>query len=142
MSAPAVLLAEAVKDVLAAHVFTPAIVPTREYQPFFELPAATVPKVSVYCQADDSTGKVDRSRWSHTLTIDVAVQQKLDTDANSEKDALVALADDICEWLKAHPPSRPEKLLTATVQPLWQNELLRQNKLFTSVVRLTFVSHR
>jgi len=142
MSVPIVELAEEIKSLLNAGPWNPSLAATREYQPYFELPALPTAKVSVYPSADDSTGKADRSRWTHELTIDVAVQRKLSGDANPEKDALVALADEICEYIKANRPARPEKLMTATVRPLIQNELLRSNNLFTSVCRFTFTAHR
>jgi ribosomal protein S6 len=44
--------------------------------------------------------------------------------------------------VKTNRPVGPWKLMTATVQPNLQNEILRQNKLFTSVVRFTFIQHR
>ena len=143
MSAPVVLLAQAITDLLnTVGAFTPALNATREWQPFYDLPAATTAKIAVFPSADDSSAKIDRHRWQHDLTIDVSVQRKIAADTSPEKDALVLLADQICEYIKANRPNRPEKLMTATVNPLLQNELLRQNKLFTAVARFTFQSHR
>jgi hypothetical protein len=144
--APIVALAEALKDLLnETGAFTPDLNAVRTFQLFYELPEATTAKVSVYPTSDQTTGPADRSRWKHELVIDVAIQRKLADDTNTEKDAQVQLADDICEYLKANRPSGAWKLSTETpptVQPNLQNEILRQNKLFTSVVRLTFLQHR
>ena len=143
MAAPIVPLADAVKDKLNTFgAFTPALNAVRTFQLFFELAEASTPKISVYPTSDDTTGKVDRQRWKHELLIDVAVQRKIADDADAEKVVLVDLADAICEYIKANRPERPEKLMGATVRPLLQHELLRQNKLFTAVVRFTFTAHR
>jgi hypothetical protein len=143
MSAPIVDLAQAVTDKLnTPGAFTPALNAERTYQLFYELAEAAAPKIAVYGTSDQSTEKCDRERWRHELTIDIAVQQKLADDASAARDAVVLLADSICEYIKANRPARPEKLMSATVNPLVQNDLLKQNKLFTSVVRLTFWSNR
>ena len=143
MTAPIVDLAQGVTDKLnTPGAFTPAITAERTYQLFYELPAAKTAKIAVYGTSDQSTEKCDRSRWKHELIVDVAVQQKLETDQTSEKDACVALADGICEYIKANRPNGPWKLMEATVNPLLQNERLQQAKLFTSVARFTFIQHR
>ena len=90
-------LAEAVKDKLSTSgAFTPPLGAQRTYQLFYEL-ADDALKVAVYGTADDSTSKIDRTRWKHELTIDVAVQQRLADDDNAGKAAIVAIADGICE---------------------------------------------
>lgn len=143
MTASLVNLAQAVTDKLnTGGAFTPPLNAERTYQLFYELAEAKTPKVSVYASADTSPEKCDRSRWKHELTIDVAVQRKLDTDENAEKDALVELADRCCEYIKANRPDGPWKLMEAGVQPFSQNELLKQNKLFTAVARFLFIEHR
>jgi hypothetical protein len=145
MAVPVITLAEAIKDGLNVNVgsvFNPPLAAERKYQLFYELAEAVTPKVTVYPTSDQTEGKVDHARWSHELTIDVAIQQKLQDDADAEKDTLVNLADGVCEYVKTNRPVGPWKLMTATVQPNLQNEILRQNKLFTSVVRFTFIQHR
>lgn len=143
MSAPIIALAQAVTDILnTTGAFTPALNAQRTYQLYYELPDSKTPKIAVYGTADQSPEKVDRARWKHELTIDVAVQQKLETDQTTEKDACVTLADSICEYIKANRPSSPWALMEATVNPLLQNERLQQAKLFTSVARFTFIQHR
>jgi hypothetical protein len=87
MAVPVITLAEAIKDGLNVNVgsvFNPAAgrrakVPTvlRAW------PEAVTPKVTVYPTSDQTEGKVDHARWSHELTIDVAIQQKLQDDADA-----------------------------------------------------------
>jgi hypothetical protein len=143
MSAPIDDLAEAITGKLnTVGAFTPALNAEQTRQLYYELPAAKTPKITVIGTADQSVEKVDRSRWKHELTVDVPVQQKLETDQEAEKKAVVALADSICEFIKANRPVGPWALMEATVNPLLQNERLQQNKLFTSVIRFTFTQHR
>lgn len=141
--APIDQLAQAITDGLnTVGAFTPALDAECARQIYYELPEAKTPKVTVYGTADQSEEKCDRQRWKHELTVDVAVQQKLNTDQETEKRVCVQMADDICEYTKANRPVGPWKLMGATVNPFLQNERLQQAKLFTSVVRFTFVQHR
>jgi hypothetical protein len=140
MSAPVIELAEAIKESLNA--WTPSLQAERRWQLYTELATLGTRKIVVYPRADDTDGKVDRSRWSHSLRIHIAVQQRIEADANTETDALVTLADSICERVKTHPPSGPWKLMAATVIPLLQNEAMQRNKIFASLADLTFTQHR
>jgi len=142
MSAPVVELAEEVKRVVNHGPWNPSLNAERKWQLYFELPDLATTKVVVYPRADDTTGKIDRERWGHELKIHIAVQKKISSDDAAETGALVALADEICEHVKANRPARPEKLTTATVIPLVQNERMQQNKVFASLVELTFTAHR
>lgn len=148
MTVPIVAIAQVVTDTLnRAGAFTPALNAARAYELYYELPAAAAaPVVTVYGIQDKSTGRANRAIWRHEMIVGVALQKKIIDDADPEKDALVELADAICEYLKTNLPERsdqrPEALDSATVQPLIQNALLRQNKLFTCGVRLVFLGHR
>jgi len=143
MSAPVVDLADAIKDLLnTPSAFTPPLGADRKYEPYYELPELATAKVTVIPTSDKTIERIDRETWKHELLIEVTVQKKLSTDAESDKDAMVAQADAICEYVKVNMPERAEKLIDAGVASLIQNPLMRQNKLFTSGVLLKFVSFR
>jgi hypothetical protein len=148
MSAPLIDLAQVVTDLLnSPGAFTPPLNAVRTYDLYYELPdAVAAPKVSVFPTSDKTMGRATREDWHHDLVIEIAVQKKLVTDSTAEKDVLVTLADNICEYVRANMPERTdqrrESLSNATVESFVQNPLLKQHKLFTSAIRLTFSSLR
>jgi hypothetical protein len=144
MSAPIVDLAEQVKNLInTPGAFTPALAATRTWQLLTDLPQLTTAKFTVFGITDKTVERVDREQWKHEMIVDIAVQQKLADDADAAKDALVAQADAINEYVKANwAESSAYELMTATTQVVVNNELLKVNRLFTSAVRLAFWNFR
>lgn len=137
--APITELAEAVTGLLNAPGFGQELAAERSYQLRFELSEAVKTQVTVYGFQDRTLGRATPVDWEHELTVGVAVQKKLAADALAEKDDLVELANAICEYLKQQwdEDRRPQHLQAATVETL-DNDLLKTNRLFTVVVKLTF----
>jgi hypothetical protein len=145
VSAPIVTLAEQVKDLIntaGAFVPDPDLSAARQWQYFFDLPAAKDAKFSVYPGADKTIERSDRGAWRHELTVEIVVQQKLADDDNSTKDALVAKADAICEYVKANWANGTFELIDGSIPNLVQHPLVQQNKLFTCAVVLRFWQFR
>lgn len=140
--APITELAQGVADLLNGAGFGQTINAERSYQQHFQLPELATAKVTVYGFQDRTLGRATIADWDHELTVGVAVQQKLADDELSAQDDLVELANRICEYVKAqwNETARPQHLLLATVDTL-DNDLLRTNRLFTVVVKLTFGVH-
>jgi hypothetical protein len=145
MSAPIVELAQELTDLLnTPNAFTPALNATRGYQIYFELPDVKTTKVTVYGSQDRTASRSTRGNdWRHEQIVEIAVQKKTATDANAEKDAVVLLADTICEYVKDNwLDDEDEHLESATCEALLNNERMNQHKLFTVLIRLTFIAHR
>jgi hypothetical protein len=142
MAAPVREIAAALVTVLNNGPWDPALEATREYQRLDKLPDLTSRKVYVIPRQDETTAKVDRSRWTHTAIVDVAISQKVAEGDDTEKDAILDLADEVAEYLKANRPNLPAKLTGCTVQALWDPERLKNENIFTSAVTLTFEQHR
>lgn len=144
MSAPLITLAEAIKDLVnTPSALTPAPNATREYQPFYDLPAATTAKVLVVGTGDRTLERCDREAWKHELTVEILLQRKLEGDDNASKDAMVTQADELCEYVKANwDEASSFEFINGSVQPVLQPELFKLNKLFTTAARLTFWQYR
>lgn len=143
MLAPAIALADAYVTLLNAAGLSVALHAERAYLPQFDLKQLGTLHTTVIPRQDDSVERFTRAKWQHELIIDIALQKKWATLVQAEMDALVALADEVCEFCKENlPPDRTEKLESATVQALWDHEMLRDRKVFTSVVSLTLLEAR
>lgn len=145
MNAPVVDLADKFVEVVNDATLSEPLGAERDYLPKFDLTQLGTLKTTVVPRQDETLDRFNRKTWEHELVIDIALQKKWATLAKSEMDTLVALAEELCEWCKANAvqlPTRPEKLIRATVQTLWNPDLLRESKVFTSIVRLTYADNR
>lgn len=142
MAAPVREIAAALVTLLNNGPWDPALEATREFQRLDKLPDLTSRKVYVIPRQDETSAKVTRSQWQHTLVVDVAISQKVSETGDTEKDAILDLADEIAEYLKTNRPDVPAKLMGCTVQALWDPERLKNENIFTSAVTLTFEQHR
>lgn len=143
MSAPARLLADALLPIVSSFPILPALAPVRKYLPQLDLKTLAGRQCLIVPRKDESTSKADRgNRWNHELMVDVALLEKLDDELNATADVLLDLADDLCEYLKANRPARPEKLMFATVQVLWDVAALKTDNVFSTAVTLTFAAIR
>lgn len=141
-AAPIRTLAAAIVTLLNSGPWDPPFGATREYQRLDKLEGMTGRKVYVIPRQDETVGKIDRSRWGHTLIVDVAISQKLAEGDDAAKDALLDLADEVAEYLKTHRPNVPAALMGCTVQALWDPERLHMENIFTTVVTTTYEAHR
>lgn len=143
MPAPATALADAYVTLLNAAALSVPLAAVRDYLPLYDLKDLATLHTTVIPRQDDSVERFNRAAWRHEVIIDISLQKKWATLVQADMDALVALADEVCEFCKGNlPAGRPEKLERATVQALWEPDLLRERKIFTSVVSLTLLEAR
>jgi hypothetical protein len=83
---------------------------------------------------------IDRTRAALRHSIDIAVQQKIDTTSNSEADALMALVDGIAEHLrKSRVLSNVSAYWVECVRTaIYSPEHWREQNVFTSVLTVTY----
>ena len=142
----AVAIADAVVATLNAHDFAMAFTAERHYLPRYELSEMQDLRVTVVPK-EMTTTTVSRGAVSRDVTVDVAVQQKLDAPGNpapgseqADTDALMDLSEAIAEHLRV-------TALLGMPGPMWIQtehtaiyapEHLEQMRQFTSVMAFTF----
>lgn len=112
----------------------------RCYVPSFDLVDMKSLRVSVVPR-EITIGAHDRTTSRYHARIDVAVQQKFAAGSNVEIDPLVGLVEEIADLFRLQRlPSLPAARCTEIEIPvLYSAEHWEQNRLFTSVMTLTFM---
>ncbi len=153
MSATSIAIAEQVKTVLnaasVANVFTPlTFTATREYVVDIEQPSATL-TVQVVPTSVASSVIASDTDLDDTV-IEIGVFDKITSATrNSECDALVLL----CEQIRNHLRSAAGQVVIAgssdpleteepTIDPIYDQALLKTNSRFASVVKITYRADR
>jgi hypothetical protein len=132
-------IAEAVKDELNGHEFGMEFEATRGYLPLFDL--AEMKDLHVTVVPKGMTMEMARRDAArHDVQLDVAVQKKLDAADNSEIDALMALVEEISDFLRFR---RLEGLpgaawLKVENAPVYSQEHLSEMRQITSVLTVTY----
>lgn len=111
----------------------------RHYRPQFDLAELKTLRVSVVPKSIAITG-AGRNSNQHDVSVDVAVQKKLATEALAEIDALMELVQAIADALRLRRlAAMPEALWLRTENaPVYAPEHLEQQRVFTSVLTLTY----
>jgi len=133
------LLAEAVVADLNNEAFSLDFVARRLYRPRFEpadlktLQVSVVPRSLVIEAAS-------RAEDSQEYRIDVAVQQKLDTETAEEMDPLLGLVEEIARYFRLRRPAAMPSALCVKVanEPVYAVEHLNELRCFTSIITLSF----
>lgn len=128
----------------AGNGFALDFVAVRRFLPLFDLPKFKQLHVSVVPRTDAGS-PFSRSTWRHDIQVDIAIQQKLQDDDEETMETMVYLGEQINTFFEKpeNRPNVPERLTGNTLGPtLWDPRLQLENKLFTSVVSLTFVGSR
>lgn len=134
-------LADAVTAELNDSAFSQAFTASREYAPTIKAEDLADLRVIV------APGGIETERLSRTTVavrykIDIGILKRVDSDV-AEIDNLIELANEIRLFFD-NPPKTLERLQTArlsgaaTIEPLYDPDQLRQNRVFASVVRLTY----
>ena len=118
-----------------AQTFTAA----RHYRPQFDLTELKTVRVSVVPKAISITGLM-RNANQHDVSIDVAVQKKVNPTDAAELDGLMLLTEQIADFFRLRRlTALPEALWTrADNVPVYSPEHLETKQVFTSVLTLTF----
>jgi len=132
-------VAEAMVAELNAASLSQPLTAARHYVPVFELPEMQELHVSVVPQGM-AIAKLDRSRNTQDVEIDIAVQQKFDKGDEAEIDPLMDLVEEIADFFRLRRlASYPNAHWTKTAnQPLYSQEHWDELRQFTSILTLTF----
>jgi hypothetical protein len=144
MGAVVVELADAVTAALNAAGLSLPFTATRGYIPSLgkqdedvdELAALTV----VVVPSELSFAIMARGGDDFDYVIDVGIFQRIDDEDPASIDALMALAEEIGDLLRgsAAIDALPARFIMATNSPIFDQDMMRQQRLFASAWRLTF----
>ena len=132
-------IADAVVTELNAGTFSQTLEAVRLYRPQFDLVEMKDLHVTVAPKAVEAA-TVSRSVVQYDVSVDVAVQKKLETETNDEIDPLVNLVEEIATFFRlrrlAEYPNA--SWLSTTNEPVYSPGHLEELRQFTSVLTLTF----
>lgn len=141
-------LAEAVVLDLNQGSFGQSFIAERSYDPQHDLPEFEALQVTV-APKSEAGEMASRSSDLYGYTVDVAVQKKLPEKTSNAADLVVidglrALVSRIGRWwLRRRPGTMAQAVCTGyTNEPVYSREHLREHRLFTSVLTLTFQLER
>ena len=123
----------------AAGTFAQTFTAARHYRPQFDLAELKTLRVSVVPKGIAITGLM-RSANQHDVSIDVAVQKKVNPTDSAELDGLMTLVEQIADYFRLRRlTALPTALWTKTENvPVYAPEHLEQKQVFTSVLTFTF----
>lgn len=132
-------VADAVTEELNAASLSQPVDAKRHYVPVFELPEMNELHVSV-APSGLTVSKADRSRNTHDVQIDIAVQKKFETGDAAEIDPLMDLVEEIGDFFRLRRlSSYPNAHWVKTENdPVYAQEHWDQLRQFTSVLTFTF----
>lgn len=135
-------IADAVVAELNTSNFSQEFEAQRHYRPIFDAAQLKTLRVSVVPKKIEITS-LARNRNQYDVGIDIAVQKKLDSDTNEEIDPLMQLVEEIGEFFRLRPlASVPATWIKTENVPIYGLEHLDQQRVFTSVLTLTFRTAR
>lgn len=138
MPAAILQIADALVTDLNAQTFSQPFTAVRCYLPRHKLEDLATIQVCVVPK-DDVGQRASRAQWQQDYKIDLAIQQKLGDDEQTQMDGLLLLGQEIADFLKAHPLSgNPAALIECGYAPLFDPEHLEKHKTLTTVLNLTF----
>ena len=123
----------------AAGTFAQTFTAARHYRPQFDLAELKTLRVSVVPKGIAITGLM-RIANQHDVSIDVAVQKKVNPTDSAELDGLMTLVEQIADYFRLRRlTALPTALWTKTENvPVYAPEHLEQKQVFTSVLTFTF----
>ena len=142
-------LSAAVVTQLNAHTFSPTFVAVFDDKPQHDIKELGTLRVDVMPQ-EAVRKPVTRGHDSVDYTIDVGIQQKAEPREHVGVDSVIALsaslrglAQSVCQWLSIRANRIPSgyltaKLIEANPVPLYDADLLREERRFIGVVRLKY----
>ncbi len=132
-------IADAVVASLNAGSFGQEFTAERHYRPVFDLPEMGTLHVTVVPQgmAIETAG---RGRSQYDCRIDIAIQKKFENGDSAELDPLMALVEQIADHFRfKRLEGLPEAMWVKTENtPIYAAEHMEQNRVFTSVLTVTY----
>ncbi len=132
-------IADAVVASLNLGSFEPPVTAVRKYVPAVELSDLVELSVTVVPKSAEIT-TATRTSSNFDCTIDIGVQQKVNPEEPTELDALADLAEQIVDHLrlKSLDGFSGAAWLSIANEPVFAPEHLDQQRVFTSVVSVTY----
>jgi hypothetical protein len=131
-----VQVAQAVTDALNAHEFSTPFTVQRVALPVFTLEEMQTLHVTVVPR-EVASSVLDRARDEDEVKVDVAVQKKVASAAVEEVDPLLALVQEIADFLNRTAMGDATWKKTEN-KPVYAPEHLREKQQFTSVLTVTY----
>ena len=129
-------IADAVATALNGHTFSQPFTAARAYLPAFDLKDMKDLHVTVVPRGQECS-TAGRGLAQSDVQIDVAVQKKLSAADNAEIDALMALVQEIAEFVRAKGRLGDAAWVRTENLPIYSPEHLGELRQFTSVLTLT-----
>lgn len=129
-------LADHIAGELTSASLSQAIDVRRSYLPEYELQDRDAVLVTVIPK-EVKMRPLTRSRQRWEVSIDVAVQQKLDSLANEAIDPLMSLTEEVADVLRGR-----ERRIRIENRPIFAQEHLHEKRLFTSLITVTIPIYR
>jgi hypothetical protein len=129
-------IAEAVVTALNGHTFSQPFTAARAYRPVFDLKDMTDLHVTVVPKGVELT-TAGRGLAQSDVQIDIGIQKKLASGGNAEIDSLVALVQEIAEFVRATGRFGDAAWVKTENTPIYSAEHLGELRQFTSVLTLT-----
>ena len=132
-------VAESVVAELNGASFSQPLVAARHYRPQFDLAELKTLRVSVVPKGIVITG-LGRSSNQHDVSVDVAVQKKVDPTDTAALDALMVLVGEIADFFRLRRLSSfPAALWSKTENvPIYSPDHLETKQVFTGLLTFTF----
>ena len=132
-------IADAVVTELNAGTFSQELEAVRLYRPQFDLAEMATLHVTVVPKSIE-TVTVSRTCVQYDITVDVAVQKKLEAETNDEIDPLVSLVEEIAMFFRLRRLAEYPNAtwLRTENEPVYSPGHLEEVRQFTSVLTLTF----
>lgn len=132
----AVFVAQEVVDLLNGHGFSQPFTAERTMLPERDLSEMTTLRVTVVPR-EIEVSPLDRVRDARSVAVDVAIQHKPESLGVEDTDALMALVQEVAQFLNRRHLANATWQKTA-IKPLCAPDHLREKRLFTSVLTLTY----
>lgn len=135
-------IAEAVKlqlNTVPPGTFSVAFGAVRAFAPVYELAELNQLRVTVVPKAM-SRSLVARNCDDRTYQIDIGIQRRIDVDDPAEVDVYMALTEEIANWLTRRKlDAAPDAVWVGLEnEPIFAPDHLMQQRVFTSVITLTY----
>jgi hypothetical protein len=133
-----VQLADAVVASLREGTFSRSFLPARRLLPVRELAELDELRVTVVPRSLESI-PLARTTERRTFVIDLGVQQRIREDVELDTAAVMAVAEEIAEYLRTHPLAASEASYVGhTIDPVYSPEHLEEMRVATSVVTVRY----
>lgn len=136
-------LADALALAIGSQVFSREITVARKCVPAEDLRDLDGIQVTIVPRGV-AIANAARSRLSHEITVDIAIQRKLPGVLPVDVDPMMDLTQELVDYVtRLRLADLPElSWLRVANTPIWAADHLQSKRLFTSVITVTYLTHR